>query len=292
MSNGNELQAPGVSGTLAIRSVDDLSRVSAMLAKSGYFRDAQGAAQAGVKVLAGLEMGFGAFASMTGIHLIDGKLSVSANLLAQAIKRSGKYNYRVREHTDTACRIAFYEAGEEIGESSFTMEDAKRAGVAGRGPWRSYPQAMLFARALSQGARWHTPDVLGGSAAYVPEELGAEVNEDGDVIDTTSVIREAPAPEPEPEPEVEDAEVLEDVITPQQVRVIAIALREAELERDAGRELVSFVIGRGVESVKDLTKTEASVFLDAIATEGAEKFTVDSGKLAELLNNFREFTNG
>lgn len=286
----NELQAPGVSGTLTIRSIDDLSRVSAMLAKSGYFKDAKDAAQAGVKVLAGMEMGFGAFASMTGIYLIDGKLSVSANLLAQAIKRSGRYDYRIREHTDTACRIVFYEGGEEVGESSFTLEDAKRAGVAGRGPWRSYPQAMLFARALSQGARWHTPDVLGGSPAYVPEELGADVNEDGDVIDTTSVIREAPAPEPEPA--VEDAEVLEDTVTPQQVRVIAIALREAELERDEGREFVSYVIGRGVDSVKELTKTEASTFLDAIATEGAEKFTVDAGKLAELLNAFREFTNG
>jgi len=287
----NELQAPGVSGTLTIRSIDDLSRVSAMLAKSGYFKDAKDAAQAGVKVLAGMEMGFGAFASMTGIYLIDGKLSVSANLLAQAIKRSGRYDYRIREHTDTACRIVFYEGGEEIGESSFTLEDAKRAGVAGRGPWRSYPQAMLFARALSQGARWHTPDVLGGSAAYLPEELGADVNEDGDVIDTTSVIRETPTPEPE-EDVVEYPVPAEDAITPQQVRVIAIALRETELDRDAGRDLVSFVIGRGVESVKDLTKTEASVFLDAIATEGAERFTVDAGKLAQLLNDFREFTGG
>src|SRR5690625_2622728 len=108
---------------------------------------------------------------------------------------------------------------------------------------------------------------------------------------TTSVIRETPTPEPE-EDVVEYPVPAEDAITPQQVRVIAIALRETELDRDAGRDLVSFVIGRGVESVKDLTKTEASVFLDAIATEGAERFTVDAGKLAQLLNDFREFTGG
>lgn len=200
----------GVMGALVIRSMDDLARLSGMLASSGYFKDARDAAQAGVKVLAGLEMGFGAFASMTGIHLIDGKPSVGANLLAQAVKRSGRYNYRVTTHTDQECVIAFYEAGEKIGESSFSMKDAQAAGVAGRGPWKAYPKAMLFARALSQGVRWHCPDVLGGTTAYVPEELGASVDGDGNVI-TVESRPVQPAAEPRPaSPSFDDLVALEE----------------------------------------------------------------------------------
>lgn len=195
-----ELATAGVTGGIAIRNIDDLARLSGMLASSGYFKDARDAAQAGVKVLAGLEMGFGAFASMTGIHLIDGKPSVGANLLAQAVKRSGRYNYRVTTHTDQECVIAFFEHGEPIGESSFSMKDAQAAGVAGRGPWKAYPKAMLFARALSQGVRWHCPDVLGGTTAYVPEELGASVDGDGNVIDVESRPTRSAAAAAEPAP--------------------------------------------------------------------------------------------
>lgn len=200
----------GAIGAITIRTMDDLARLSGMLASSGYFKDARDAAQAGVKVLAGLEMGFGAFASMTGIHLIDGKPSVGANLLAQAVKRSGRYNYRVTTHTDQECVIAFYEAGEKIGESSFSMKDAQAAGVAGRGPWKAYPKAMLFARALSQGVRWHCPDVLGGTTAYVPEELGASVDGDGNVI-TVESRPVQPATEPKPtSPSFDDLVALEE----------------------------------------------------------------------------------
>jgi len=199
-----ELATAGVTGGIAIRNIDDLARLSGMLASSGYFKDARDAAQAGVKVLAGLEMGFGAFASMTGIHLIDGKPSVGANLLAQAVKRSGRYNYRVTKHTDQECVIAFFEHGEPIGESSFSMKDAQAAGVAGRGPWKAYPKAMLFARALSQGVRWHCPDVLGGTTAYVPEELGAQVDGDGNVI--TVEHRPSPAPKAEAQAAALEAE--------------------------------------------------------------------------------------
>src|SRR5690554_5026833 len=123
-----ELATAGVTGGIAIRNIDDLARLSGMLAQSGFFADAREAAQAGVKVLAGLEMGFGAFASMTGIHIIEGKPSIGANLMAAAVKRHPKYDYRVKTHTDTECVLSFYEDGEHVGDSSFTIEDAKRAG--------------------------------------------------------------------------------------------------------------------------------------------------------------------
>jgi hypothetical protein len=64
---------------------------------------------------------------------------------------------------------------------------------------------MLFARAMSNGVRWYCPDVTNGNAVYTPEELGAEVDEDGNVIDGDySIPEQVEQPEPEPD-QVEDA---------------------------------------------------------------------------------------
>jgi hypothetical protein len=42
---------------------------------------------------------------------------------------------------------------------------------------------MLFARAMSNGAKWHTPDVFAGNPVYTADELGATVDgETGEVI--------------------------------------------------------------------------------------------------------------
>jgi len=71
---------------MPIRSMDDLARLSDMFARSGYFTDAREAAQIGVKILAGREMGFGPFASVNGVHVIQGKPAMGANLMAAAVK--------------------------------------------------------------------------------------------------------------------------------------------------------------------------------------------------------------
>lgn len=159
--------------------------------RSGFFKDAGDAAKAVVKIMAGRELGFAPMAAMTGIHVVEGKVTLSANLIAAAIKRSGKYNYRVAEHTGDVCRIVFYENGQEIGDSSFSMKDAAAANVAGKQVWKAYARNMLFARALSNGARWHCPDVFGGPL-YTPEELGAEVDGEGDVVDGRALPPPAP----------------------------------------------------------------------------------------------------
>jgi hypothetical protein len=158
-----------------------------VLQRSGYFKDVRDQAQAVTKILYGRELGFSPIVSMSGIHIIEGKPALSSNLLATMIKRSGKYDYRVKTWTDTECVLTFREKvadkWEDVGESSFTIEDARRAGVVrDGGGWKKYPKAMLFARALSQGERTYCPDVS-SCALYVPEELGATVNESGDVTE-------------------------------------------------------------------------------------------------------------
>ncbi|WP_375491125.1 hypothetical protein [uncultured Nostoc sp.] len=182
-------------GGLAVRNIDDLSRLSTMLAKSGFFADAKEAAQCGVKVLAGMELGFGAIASMVGVHIINGKPSIGANLMAAAVKRSGKYNYRITRHDNNGCTIVFYENGEVIGESTFTRDDAIAAGALdGKNghTWKKFPRNMMFNRAMSNGVRWYCPDIFAGSVAYTPEELDCEVDEEGNTVDISNSFQQPP----------------------------------------------------------------------------------------------------
>jgi len=165
-----------------IHSMDDAMKAAQAMAASGFFQDARQAAQAVVKILAGQELGVGPFTSMTGVYIIQGRPALSANIMAAAVKRSGRYNFRVIELTDTRCEIAFFENGQECGRSTFTADEARKAGTKNMD---KYPRNMLYARAISNGVRWFCPDVLGGSPVYTPEELGASVNEDGQVIDVT-----------------------------------------------------------------------------------------------------------
>lgn len=157
--------------------------------KSGLFKDAGSKEQAIVKILAGREIGISPIASMTGIHIIKNQIAIGANLMAAAVKNSGKYDYKVTKHTDKECSIDFYEGETKLGTSPFTMDDADRAGVyMGKdGSWYKWPRNMLFARALSNGVKWYCPDVFGHAPVYTPEELGAKVDEDGEPINITPV---------------------------------------------------------------------------------------------------------
>lgn len=150
--------------------------------ESAMFPDVKSAAQAIVKIQAGAEIGIPPFAAMSGIHIIQGKPSIGAGLMASSVKASGKYDYRVIQQDEKACSIDFYQGKEKIGNSTFTIEDAKKAQTKNID---KFPKNMLFARAMSNGVRWFCPDVFSGPV-YTPEEMEAPViTEDVPAVITT-----------------------------------------------------------------------------------------------------------
>lgn len=166
-----------------------------MMTASNFFPDTQSAAQCAVKILAGRELGFSTVASMTGVHIIDGKPTMGAHLLAAALKRSPKYDYRVGTHNDQECTIHVLEmvngSLEQIGDATFTIADAQAAGLMGRKGqmWEKYPRNMLFARAISNAITWFAPDVFEGARVYTPDEVRADIELDasGEVLDLQSL---------------------------------------------------------------------------------------------------------
>ena len=144
---------------------------------------------------------------LSHIHIVEGRPALSAELMVALVQRAG-HRLRVLETSSKKCVVEGLRADDPRHPSrvEWTMEDAQRAGVVGKGPWKSYPAAMLRARAISALCRFAFADVLMG-AAYVPEELGAEVNEEGEVLSVPDRGRAAQRAE---EPVEEEAEVVEE----------------------------------------------------------------------------------
>ena len=167
-------------------SLTEIMSIGKAFAESGMFPDIKTAAQAVVKIQAGSEMGIPPFAAMSGIHIIQGKPTVGAGLMAANVKGSGKYDYRVIESTEKVCSIDFYQGKEKIGNSTFTIDDARKAGTKNLD---KFPKNMLFARAISNGVKWYTPDVFSGPV-YVPEEMN-QITEDVPHVEIIDPVNDA-----------------------------------------------------------------------------------------------------
>jgi hypothetical protein len=156
-----------------VLSTTEIMTIAKSFADSNMFPDCKSMAQAAVKIQAGREFGIQPFAAMSGIHIIQGKPTIGAGLMAARVKGFGKYDYKVIEHNDKVCSIEYFQGKESIGVSTFTIEDARKAGTKNLD---KFPKNMLFARAMSNGVKWFTPDIY-EMPVYVPEEM-AQVTED------------------------------------------------------------------------------------------------------------------
>lgn len=160
-------------------SMAELQQLGTLMAQSGFFSDAKGAAQACVKILAGRELGMPPIASMVGISIIAGKPVVGSNIIASVMKRQG-YSWTVQQRDEHGCKLTVFHNGKEAGKTEFLKADAERAGLLGKDNWRKFPRNMYFARAISDAARTFAPEVFSGVPAYTAEEMGAsETAEDG-----------------------------------------------------------------------------------------------------------------
>jgi hypothetical protein len=188
-------QAAGI----PLRSVNDLARLANAIAGSGYYEDAKSPQRVAVKMLYALSMGFDPIVGLSGVDIIDGNPTPNAHFWTAAIERDPFYDYRVLEHSSERCTVEFLRRGEDgswetRGRVTWTLEDAKTAGLIGKDNWRHYPRSMLFARAMTEGGRAYCPGLFGGVRAYTPEEIWPDQPVSGAHIDLeTGEVIEMPA---------------------------------------------------------------------------------------------------
>jgi hypothetical protein len=135
-------------------------------------------------ILYGHEVGLEPMQSLAKVAVIDGRPSLAAEAQRALILAAG-HEMWVEETSVTRATVAGRRRdSKQTQRVTWTLDDAKRARIAGKQNWQSYPRQMLVARASAELARNIFADVIGGMAAS--EEL-----EDIDPDATT--------PEPEPE---------------------------------------------------------------------------------------------
>lgn len=231
-------------------------------------------------------LGVDRMAAITSIHVIEGKPSASADLIANLIRKAG-HRLRVSgDDTHAIAQIIRADDPEFTYEARWDMDKARAAGLAGKGVWRNYPGAMLRSRAITEVARMGASDALFG-VIYTPEELGAEIDDRGDIVHSVTKVEQQPVsgngadrmlgmlgaqPPAATEPQAQPTEPAEQVegITPPQVKKMAASMNDLGLTtRESALAYVVDVIGRPVDSRNDLTKDEASRVIDALERDAA-----------------------
>ena len=165
-------------------------------------------------LLYGAEVGLGRMQSLAKIAVINGRPTLAAEAQRALILAAG-HDLWIEENTTERCTVCGQRRGSSAtSRVTWTMDDARRANLAGKQPWRMYPRQMLLARASAELARAVFPDAIGGLAAT--EELEDEPEPDNGTNPAPAAasstksrrrrrasVTAGPAPEPEPEPAAE-----------------------------------------------------------------------------------------
>jgi len=126
----------------------------------------------------GRSIGLDVITTTQSIHVIQGRATASADLMASLTRRAG---HRMRiTGDDERAEVVIIRADDQGFEFRAVWDIAKatRAKLLNKDTWKQFPGAMLRARAISECVRMACPEVLHGTI-YTPEELGASVDADG-----------------------------------------------------------------------------------------------------------------
>jgi hypothetical protein len=136
---------------------------------SGLYGGVGGEAKIMMILLAAKELGVGPCQALNGgIWSIQGKVEISARLMNGLIRRAG-HSIKVVMSDDTCCTLLGTRSDGDFFETSFTMDDAVKAGLANGNVWKKYPADMLYNRCMSRLARRLFSDVI--SECYVEGEI-------------------------------------------------------------------------------------------------------------------------
>ena len=172
MDRGSKVSknALAVRAEIQLSSFSDMMKFADVMCRSGAF-PGEAPEMAVVKIQCGAELGIAPVAALRSIYIVKGKTQLGASLIGALIQKDPHYSYRITTHTDEKCAIDFFEDGERIGDSVFTMQNAKTAGLTSNQHYTKNPRNMLFARAMSNGQKWHCPSVTHGLPVYTEDEI-------------------------------------------------------------------------------------------------------------------------
>ena len=151
----------------ALIPVDQICVMASAVAKSGLF-GVKTADQAMALMLIAQAEGMHPAIAARDYHVIQGRPALKTDaMLARFQSAGGKVVWET--YTDDQVTGTFSHAQGGSISITWTIEQAKKIGLAGKDNWRNYPRAMLRARCISEGIRTVYPGCVVGT--YSVEEV-------------------------------------------------------------------------------------------------------------------------
>lgn len=157
-------------------------------------------------ILYGAEVGLKPQQALQQVFVVHGQPAIYARTMAALLKAKG-YKFSTVESTDESVTVHGVSPRGEEETSTWTIQRAKTAGYTSNKKYQTDPQAMLYAKALSEVARKLAPDVLLG-IKYTAEDLELEpvkatatrmdVQRGADGVRAALAAKREPEPQPEP----------------------------------------------------------------------------------------------
>lgn len=150
----------------ALVPISDIQQMATAVAKSGLF-GIKSAEQGVALMLIAQAEGLHPAIAARDYHIIQGRPALKADaMLARFQQAGGKVEWKV--YTDQEVTGVFsHPAGGSL-SVTWTMQQAKQIGLAGKDNWKNFPRAMLRSRCISEGIRSVYPGCVVGT--YTEEE--------------------------------------------------------------------------------------------------------------------------
>lgn len=151
-----------------------LKEQATMLTKSGFLPPSVKTPEQAIAIaLTSKELGIGLMEGFRSINVIQGKPTISPQLMLGLANRTGQLQDIKIDATDQRCVVTVWRKGREPHTETFGVPEATALGLMGRDNYNKQRATMFKWRSLAANLRVTFPDVMLGF--YTPEEMGAEV---------------------------------------------------------------------------------------------------------------------
>lgn len=166
--------AKQINQALAPTTFDQVMQQATMLYRSGMLpKSISSVEQVYAIITLGAEMGIGGWLALNTINVIQGKPTISPQLMLALINNSGQVEDFAIDTTDDRAIVTMQRKGRSPHTEIFTVDDARALGLLSKDNYTKQRKTMLKWRAIAACARIVYPDIILG--LYTPDEMGANV---------------------------------------------------------------------------------------------------------------------
>lgn len=141
-----------------------------VLVKSGFLPVAVNTPEKAIAIIMkGKELGIGAMEALSSINVIQGKPSVSPQLMLALARRTGELEDLKMEATDKGATVTIKRKNQSEYTTKFGIAEATAAGLLQKDNYKKQPAIMFQWRALASNLRVTFPDAISG--LYTIDEM-------------------------------------------------------------------------------------------------------------------------